>query len=73
MSRQKYHKSAVQICGECLGEGEVWQRTELARHGSSDHDAGIIVTCGTCSGSGMVKVTRDVTITVDPHKPKSNG
>jgi len=67
MTIKKYNQSAIQICGDCKGEGKVWQQTEPARHGSSDYEVGHFKTCSTCSGSGMVKVTRDITITIEPH------
>lgn len=67
MSTKEYHKSEIQICGNCKGEGQVWKQTEPARHGSSDYEIGHFITCSTCTGSGIVKVTRDITITIEPH------
>ena len=69
MTIKKYNQSAVQICGDCKGDGQRWSELEPARHGSS----GVceMVVCSTCSGSGMVRVTRDITITIEPHLPKT--
>jgi len=68
MTIKKYFKTENQVCGECEGEGQRWSELEPARHGSS----GVceMVVCSTCTGSGMVKVTRDITITIEPHFPK---
>jgi len=65
MTIKKYFKSETQICGDCKGEGQLWSELEPHRHGSSGNME--IVTCSTCAGTGRVKVTRDVTITIEPH------
>jgi len=64
-----YKQTAVQICGECRGEGCVYREVEPARHGS-DTGVGNMELCPLCRGSGMVKVTRDITITIEAHHPK---
>lgn len=64
-----YKQTAVQICGECRGECRVYCEVEPARHGS-DTGVGAWERCPLCRGSGMVKVTRDIIITIEPHFPK---
>lgn len=64
---KKFNKTEIQICGDCKGEGKVWKQTEPARHGSSDYEIGHFNTCSTCGGTGRVKVTKDITITIEPH------
>ncbi len=69
--QKKFFKKEIQICGDCKGEGVIWEQTEPARHGS-DYGTGHEVTCTTCAGEGRVKVTRNIIIDIEPHKRNSN-
>jgi len=68
---KSYTKSAIQICGECMGEGQTWVNTSPPRHGS-DTGTGFWQTCPTCQGVSIVKVTKHIVITVEPHLLKIN-
>ncbi len=51
-------KRALEVCRNCWGKG-------------SDESTG--EKCGICGGSGMVKKTWEITITIDPHLPNQNN
>ena len=63
---KSYKQAAIQICGECQGEGVIWQLTRPARHGS-DYETGTLARCAICAGTGRVKVVKDITVTITPH------
>ena len=67
MEVKKYKIKEVQLCGICKGEGHKTVITEAPRHGS---DTGTIrrELCPTCEGTGMVAITRDITLTIKSHK-----
>ena len=64
---QKDYKSvAVLVCRSCNGEGRLWLMTNMPIHGSDDGDGKYMI-CQMCKGSGMVKATRETTVTIEPH------
>lgn len=64
---QKAYKSvAVLVCKNCNGEGKLWLMASLPTHGSDDGD-GKFIKCQICKGSGMVKATKETTVTIEPH------
>lgn len=65
MEVKNYHTTAVQICGECQGEGSKLTAVVVYRHGSTDDQDR--TRCATCDGTGRVKITKDITLTIAPH------
>ncbi|SDC53557.1 hypothetical protein [Williamwhitmania taraxaci] len=63
---KNFSSTTTQLCGECNGEGKVW-KAGTKTHGE-DHSR--YVECTLCSGTGMLVVTKDTTVTITPHKPK---
>jgi len=61
-----YKQTAIQICGDCLGQGVLYVEPHIYSHGS-DNSTGKLVTCKMCEGNGRVKVVKDITITITPH------
>lgn len=68
MEVKHYNIKEVQLCGICKGEGSRTITVSPPRHGS---DTGTTrrEPCPTCEGSGMVDITREVTITIKSHRP----
>lgn len=65
---KKFLEIEIQICADCGGEGQKSKEIEPYRHGSSGEYE--MIECPTCLGSGIVKITRDITITITPYLPK---
>ena len=68
---KNYTKSSIRICEDCEGSGSIWVETEIPRHGS-DAGSGYYQQCPTCEGVCIVKVTKSVIVTIEPHLLKIN-
>ena len=67
MKTRNYISDRIEICRNCLGVGMVEEEkgglAGLLRPGFNE------VECPVCGGSGRVKKTADITITIEPYHP----
>ena len=63
---KKNTDSRIDICTKCRGEGSIYHVIEPARHGS-EIGSGKWEECPICTGTGMVCITIDTIVTIEPH------
>ena len=68
----KTSRTKIKICDDCQGKGHKWFQKFPPRHGS-DQGEGSYVKCETCKGSGMIKVMKNISITITPYNPNTHG
>lgn len=64
LKHTRYQHPTIELCRHCKGEGTVY---ELHTDDMLDQYP-ILETCATCNGSGRVKISKVITINVEPFK-----
>lgn len=66
---RNYEKESIEVCRNCKGTGIAYTVPEFHPYGREDDPQPY--ECPVCRGSGRVKKTLNIEITIEPHPGKS--
>lgn len=66
---RNYDKESIEVCRNCKGTGVAYTEPEFHPYGKEDDPQPY--ECPVCQGSGRVKKTLNIKITIEPYPGKS--
>lgn len=67
---KEYTFSNIDLCRQCGGTGEVEHHPVHKSNGMFQFGCNYTDTCSLCGGSGLVRIEKQIKVTITPHNPR---